>query len=125
MKSGFLDNIQERIWENLKSNNILEEILSRSKHASSPDNYVGAKLWREAQAGLDYKYYMWIQILIEHQHRAQPVTPKLYRIKESEEEQLVLCQKIWEGVTIEDIINILCDTYIHLLPELYSSADIA
>lgn len=106
MSKEFLDTLQERVWQNLQSSGLLELILSKSHHADNPSRYIGVKFWRELQPGGDRHYYMWIQIAIEHQHGSQPVTPKLYRITDSEQEQRDLCGQIWEGISIDDIVKV-------------------
>lgn len=100
--------LEQLVWQNLKTSEILAKILEKSAHADDISRYVGVKFWAEISVSREtYKKAMWIQIFIEHDTPVQPVTPKLYRITQDAEEQRLLSERIWDGVTPEDLLLII------------------
>ena len=103
----YIDELQERIWDNIRLSDIFEKITSKSSHATKIEDYVGVEFYTEFQYNTSVKnHMMWIQINIKHKYGIQPVTPHIYRISKDEEVQKKISNQIWEGITEEDIIYI-------------------
>ncbi len=115
MGSGYIEGhpkIEQQLWKNLTESGLLEKILSKSEHAVEPSEYTHAKIWSELNTGLDYKSGLWLQPQIHAptfnaqsgtRVARQPVVPKLYRLSGSTHEQLAIAQRIWEGVSHDDV----------------------
>ena len=115
MGSGYIEGhpkIEQQLWKNLAESGLLEKILSKSEHALEPSEYTHAKIWSELSTGIDYKNGLWLEPQIHAptfnaqngtRVARQPVVPKLYRLSESTEEQLAIAQRIWEGVSHDDV----------------------
>lgn len=110
---GFSE-LEQQVWKNLTAGNLLPRICAASRHASDPSEYTHISFWSELSTSTrDYRNGMWLQINIEKGRReqnvggplifSQPVTPKLYRLSEDEEEMHGLAEQIWKGVTTSDI----------------------
>lgn len=110
---GFSE-LEQQVWKNLVESELLSRICAASKHASNPSEYTHISFWSELSTSIrDYRSGMWLQINIEKGKQeqngdgprifSQPVTPKLYRLSEDEEELPRLAEQIWKGVTTSDI----------------------
>lgn len=98
--------IAGKVWNNLVSSNLLDQIVEKSQHGSSDiSTYSHADFWTDV-GGKNGEPYMWIQIHIKPINGGQPVTPKIYRLTEVEEEQRTISERIWQGVTIDDVLHI-------------------
>ena len=100
---------EELVWDNLRSGGLLQAIIDKSAHARPVENYGGVQVYQELNYHKQkqrWGIFTQVNIVFGRGEDADfaGVTPKIYRLAESEDEGREMSERIWQGVMEDDVM---------------------